>query len=402
MLLAAILTADELPFTVSCRGGLELRQSVGGRLIHGPTEFSPLADANAAALPATLEMDGAAIATVDGWDSATVADGWHLLKAKEGGSVAQVELLALNHPAIVIHGGVIEESCQWGSDQVHILQHWVRIPAGVRLEIAPGSVVKCCPLVGFQVEGELVAHGVRFTSITDSRNGGDTYQRRDDLESWGELCPMVGSGQVYVDSSYLCRRLKVQGANGEGGYLPGERVSLEAPATSGRGYFLNWQGEGIVLDNPSLPQQSFHMPAYDVTLQAWYGCKVLLPLQQGWNLLALPGRPTAQGLAALKALPMVMPLKGSNSPLDILPGEGWWGYSPENATLEVEVLMDESTAITLQPGWNCVGATFLQRRLNGKKYGVWQPAKNGWQRLATSASGDYELEEGRGYYVFCP
>jgi hypothetical protein len=77
-------------------------------------------------------------------------------------------------------GGFISEDTHWSpSSGVYILDDNVTVPAGVTLNIDPGTTIKARGNVGLLIEGELVARGINdnkiiFTSLLDDVRGGDT------------------------------------------------------------------------------------------------------------------------------------------------------------------------------------------------------------------------------------
>lgn len=127
----------------------------------------------------TLKADGATAAgwsaSSPTWDSTTVSDGIHTLELSNGDS-ATASVLVINMSDVVIHDGTLEGDEVWGAGVVHVVRNSVRIPAGKRLVIANGAVVKFCQGTGILNEGTLSAISATLTAFEDDTVKGDTNQ----------------------------------------------------------------------------------------------------------------------------------------------------------------------------------------------------------------------------------
>lgn len=98
---------------------------------------------------------------------------------------------------------------------------------------------------------------VEFVPYFDTEILPDTFTPMSDWE--------LGGNAVFVNGSY-------SGKNGAGEYLPGDAVTVDAGTRSGV-RFDRWIAEGIVLDDPCNPVQTFIMPDNSVKLSAkWSLC----------------------------------------------------------------------------------------------------------------------------------
>ena len=127
----------------------------------------------------TLKADGATAAgwsaSSPTWDSTTVSDGIHTLELSNGDS-ATASVLVINRSDVVIHDGTLEGDEVWGAGVVHVVRNSVRIPAGKRLVIANGAVVKFSRGTGILNEGTLSAISATLTAFEDDTVKGDTNQ----------------------------------------------------------------------------------------------------------------------------------------------------------------------------------------------------------------------------------
>lgn len=127
----------------------------------------------------TLKADGATAAgwsaSSPTWDSTTVSDGIHTLELSNGDS-ATASVLVINRSDVVIHDGTLEGDEVWGAGVVHVVRNSVRIPAGKRLVIANGAVVKFCQGTGILNEGTFSAISATLTAFEDDTVKGDTNQ----------------------------------------------------------------------------------------------------------------------------------------------------------------------------------------------------------------------------------
>ena len=127
----------------------------------------------------TLKADGATAAgwsaSSPTWDSTTVSNGIHTLELSNGDS-ATASVLVINRSDVVIHDGTLEGDEVWGAGVVHVVRNSVRIPAGKRLVIANGAVVKFCQGTGILNEGTLSAISATLTAFEDDTVKGDTNQ----------------------------------------------------------------------------------------------------------------------------------------------------------------------------------------------------------------------------------
>ncbi len=126
-----------------------------------------------------LKADGATAAgwsaSSPTWDSTTVSDGIHTLELSNGDS-ATASVLVINRSDVVIHDGTLEGDEVWAAGVVHVVRNSVRIPAGKRLVIANGAVVKFCQGTGILNEGTLSAISATLTAFEDDTVKGDTNQ----------------------------------------------------------------------------------------------------------------------------------------------------------------------------------------------------------------------------------
>lgn len=127
----------------------------------------------------TLKADGATAAgwsaSSPTWDSTAVSDGIHTLELSNGDS-ATASVLVINRSDVVIHDGTLEGDEVWAAGVVHVVRNSVRIPAGRRLVIANGAVVKFCQGTGILNEGTLSAISATLTAFEDDTVKGDTNQ----------------------------------------------------------------------------------------------------------------------------------------------------------------------------------------------------------------------------------
>ena len=127
----------------------------------------------------TLKADGATAAgwsaSSPTWDSTTVSNGIHTLELSNGDS-ATASVLVINRSDVVIHDGTLEGDEVWGAGVIHVVRNSVRIPAGKRLVIANGAVVKFCQGTGILNEGTLSAISATLTAFEDDTVKGDTNQ----------------------------------------------------------------------------------------------------------------------------------------------------------------------------------------------------------------------------------
>lgn len=127
----------------------------------------------------TLKADGATAAgwsaSSPTWDSTAVSDGIHTLELSNGDS-ATASVLVINRSDVVIHDGTLEGDEVWAAGVVHVVRNSVRIPAGKRLVIANGAVVKFCQGTGILNEGTLSAISATLTAFEDDTVKGDTNQ----------------------------------------------------------------------------------------------------------------------------------------------------------------------------------------------------------------------------------
>ena len=127
----------------------------------------------------TLKADGATAAgwsaSSPTWDSTTVSDGIHTLELSNGDS-ATASVLVINRSDVVIHDGTLEGDEVWAAGVVHVVRNSVRIPAGKRLVIANGAVVKFSRGTGILNEGTLSAISATLTAFEDDTVKGDTNQ----------------------------------------------------------------------------------------------------------------------------------------------------------------------------------------------------------------------------------
>ncbi len=127
----------------------------------------------------TLKADGATAAgwsaSSPTWGSTTVSDGIHTLELSNGDS-ATASVLVINRSDVVIHDGTLEGDEVWAAGVVHVVRNSVRIPAGKRLVIANGAVVKFCQGTGILNEGTLSAISATLTAFEDDTVKGDTNQ----------------------------------------------------------------------------------------------------------------------------------------------------------------------------------------------------------------------------------
>lgn len=144
-------------------------------LMNGSAFVSPVATTGSKGT--RLLADGAAAsvwsAESPAWDTATVEDGYHTLALSEGDS-ASAEVLVINDAGVVIHDGTLEADEAWAAGVIHVVRNSVRIPAGRRLVIANGAVVKFCQGTGIVNEGTLSAISATLTAFEDDTVKGDT------------------------------------------------------------------------------------------------------------------------------------------------------------------------------------------------------------------------------------
>lgn len=144
-------------------------------LMNGNAFVSPVATTGSKGTK--LLADGAAAsgwsAEAPIWDTATVEDGYYTLALSEGDS-ASAEVLVINDTAVVIHDGTLEADEVWAAGVIHVVRNSVRIPAGRRLVIANGAVVKFCQGTFIVNEGTLSAISATLTAFEDDTVKGDT------------------------------------------------------------------------------------------------------------------------------------------------------------------------------------------------------------------------------------
>ena len=144
-------------------------------LMNGSAFVSPVATTGSKGTK--LLADGAAASGWSAespiWDTATVEDGYHTLALSEGDS-ASAEVLVINDAGVVIHDGTLEADEVWAAGVIHVVRNSVRIPAGRRLVIANGAVVKFCQGTGIVNEGTLSAISATLTAFEDDTVKGDT------------------------------------------------------------------------------------------------------------------------------------------------------------------------------------------------------------------------------------
>ncbi len=125
---------------------LEFRDGLAGHLATGDAYVASLGEASGE--DAGLLVDGKAAsgwsAEEPYWDSTTVSDGWHTVKAGD----REVRLMVLNSPEVRIHGGALESGELWTSDKLHLVRNWVRPPEGGKVTLAPYTMVKFLPDTG--------------------------------------------------------------------------------------------------------------------------------------------------------------------------------------------------------------------------------------------------------------
>ncbi|MCY2990022.1 MAG: right-handed parallel beta-helix repeat-containing protein, partial [Planctomycetota bacterium] len=155
-----------------------------------PTALTVAVTAYDASGAATVLTVGAAPNGTANWNTTGVADGRYELRAvfrdAAGGIRGEItrEVTVLNTPPW--HSGRITADETWTAGQVHIVEGTFTIGAGVRLTIAPGTVVKFTPGSRLLVEnGATVdapatpAAPIVMTSLADDTAGGDTNLDRD-------------------------------------------------------------------------------------------------------------------------------------------------------------------------------------------------------------------------------
>ena len=134
---------------------LDMRSSYGGRLVSG--------------MVAVGSPTGAAATA---WDTTAAADGWQKVSS-EG---EETDVCVLNDDKVLIEEGRLQASVTWKSNEVHVIRHWVTVPADLTLTITEGTVVKFTEDAGIRVEdgGYLTIRGalsndVRFVTATPGR-----------------------------------------------------------------------------------------------------------------------------------------------------------------------------------------------------------------------------------------
>ncbi|MFN8626155.1 MAG: RHS repeat-associated core domain-containing protein [Candidatus Binatia bacterium] len=164
-------------------------------LVHGVTPLSWTAfDIDPAALHSTADATGIIGTQVFGrdyparggvaWDTRPLPNGRYELRASWrdlAGSPVNEQLRQVvvnNDPTLVWHGGRLTVDETWGPGHVHVVEGDVLVAAGVRLTIAPGTVVKFTPGTRMIVEdGGVVdasateAAPIVLTSVTDDVSG---------------------------------------------------------------------------------------------------------------------------------------------------------------------------------------------------------------------------------------
>ena len=158
---------------------LDIRSSIGGRMLVGDEYISPLAEVEND--NAKLTVDGAELA---GWnvdspwiDSTKLKNNqWHVFSLNEGYGTFENELLPMNRDDVVVHEGVLEKDETWEKEKLHVVRHWVRVPKDVTLIIKTKAVVKFCEDTGILVDegGRLTGEKAVFSSVMDDSDGDDT------------------------------------------------------------------------------------------------------------------------------------------------------------------------------------------------------------------------------------
>jgi hypothetical protein len=127
---------------------------------------------------------------------------WLGMAAEGAGQLLLSEFVEVRY-AVTRHTGILGSSEVWGGTFVHLIPSDLTIPAGVKLTIQPGAVVKLGAKVGITVSagGEISAQGsfaqpVVFTSLADDTWGGDSNGDGNKTE------PMPGDWRwIYVEGA---------------------------------------------------------------------------------------------------------------------------------------------------------------------------------------------------------
>ena len=177
---------------------LDVRTSIGGRMLHGMEFISPVVEG---------ENDNVKL-TVDGveltkwgvespWiDSTKMSNDWHVFTLNEGYKTFEAELLHMNRNDVIVHEGVLEENETWTTDKLHVVRHWVRVPQDITLTIEPKAIVKFCEDTGILVEGTLKGDKAIFTSIMDDSDGDDTDMNGRSVSVGYGFYDITGDGKI--------------------------------------------------------------------------------------------------------------------------------------------------------------------------------------------------------------
>jgi len=90
----------------------------------------------------------------------------------------------------------------------------------------------------------------------------------------------------------------------------------------------------------------------------------MLTINPGWNLISVPIIPADNDTNVLfgTCTSLAQPIQKWESPLfvaatEIAPKQGYWLFSTEQTTCEINGTTIENKTITLNPGWNLIGTT---------------------------------------------
>jgi hypothetical protein len=182
--------------TVRLSGTSFLWREPTGAYLHGLQRLSwaalglPLRSLSAAitlsgpGAPLSLGEDFPWIGGLD-WDTTQVEDGIYQLQATfhdgDGAWVGEaVQTVLLNNSVVWLSGRLTADQT-WRAGRVHVVEGDLIIPAGVRVTVEPGAIIKFVPGVRLIVEsgGVLDAQGtadlaIVFTALADDAAGGDT------------------------------------------------------------------------------------------------------------------------------------------------------------------------------------------------------------------------------------
>lgn len=132
------------------------------------------------------------------------------------------------------------------------------------------------------------------------------------------------------------------------------------------------------------------------------GGRCMLELRPGWNLLSLPFMPDGDTEHTLLGLnPFGM--KGCNvvRPDSLEAGRAYWIYQREDDSRYLYVFppqMRENVLMPMASGWNMVGPTETDRRLDtGSTVWFWKEGR--FRLLEEDAIGGYTLKRGVGYWL---